>query len=448
MTDLFRPPPKSLEYSPAEDAPPWLIEDWQGLSAAFDLRDHEVIPWHLALAGQGRPWLVIRRLYKLAPLWGDGASPDDLKAWSWSDLSATLGVPESHLKSDLKAAKEFWKKARRSASLTSQISKLKSPVESAADSSPDPRSTISDPLSTPSEDPVKPLDSLPQFSIHQALDEEHIAAILTPFRFQSIRSASDRLYVANRILELRQLLEDKNTRESARTLIVMELNMASHESTLNAHRFRLESIQKGSEISKEQSAEIQKIGDAITATEKALTVLSTTYRAAAAELGSDEAEAGELRRVAIGTISHLTEAHRLYYASGDKTLIDGMFTGEELVWLTTPLTIRPAQYRPDVVLRMREACIPENLWGKDYQPTVVQREACRRLLKLTQLLTEETEPPAISGIDDATTPDEEADDLSSASQAIAEPAPDSPGILLQDYVIPAQRPDEPCMVVG
>ena len=425
-------PPKTLEYAPAEDSPPWQIDDWQGLAAAFDLQGHEVVAWHLAIAGQGRPWLVIRRRFKIAPLWGDGYSADDLKLWSWAELAASMGVPEAHLKTDLEAARAFWKKARLTSSLQSSIKRRESTNDP-------PRSSVTDPKPSPPGDP-----GLPQFSIHQDFNEAQIEAILTPFRFQSIRSASDRLYVANRILELRKLLEDKQTRESARTLIVMELNMASHESALQSHKYRLESLQKSPEISKEQSTEILKLAEAITATEKALTLLSTTYRSAAAELGSDEAEAGEQRRIAIGTISHLTEAHRQYYADGSRVLIDGMFAADEVVWLTTPLTIRPAQYRPDVVLRMREAMIPENLWGRDYAPTVIQREACRRLLKLTQLLCEELPPPDIPEID-ADSPSSSEDESDSP---FPEPTPDAPGLVLADYAPPAPRPDEPCMAIG
>jgi len=420
MTD----PPQTLEYTPAEDLP-WLIEDWPGVSASFGLAAHEVDAWHLALAGQGRPWLVIRRVFKIAPMWGDGCSADDIKKWSWPELSKLLGVPEAHLRNDLAAAVEFWSRARQSESLQAQIAKLKS--------------------TTDGDGSVKQLDGLPQFQIHQEFTDDQIAAILTPFRFNSIRSASDRLYVANRILELRNLLEDKQTRESARTLIVMELNMASHESALHAHKLRLETLQRGTEISESQSKEILKLGDAITTTEKALTQLSTTYRTAASELGSDEIEAGEQRRVAIGTISHLVEAHRQYYADGSKTLIDGMFTADEIVWLTTPLTIRPAQYRADVVLRVNEAMIPENLWGKDYKPTVIQREACRRLLKLAQLLAEEIQPPVIPEIDADTASGDDDDAPVSDDPA---PAPDSPGIVLPDYVPPEPRHDEPCMALG
>jgi hypothetical protein len=445
-------PPKTLEYSPSDDSPPWLIEDWPGLSAAFNLSNsHEVIDWHIALAGQGRPWLVIRRIFKLAPLWGNGTSADDLKTWTFAELAATLGVPAEHLKSDLSAAKEFWQKARMSANISraapsSSSSSIQNP--SSSSSIQNSKSNIQNSASL--EAAVKPLDTLPGFTVHQDFTDEQITSLLVPFRFQSIRSASDRLYVANRILELRKLLEDKNTRESARQLIVMELNMANHETTLHVLKSRLETLQKDSSISKDAGIEVRQIADSIASTEKVLTALSTTYRAAATELGSDEAESGELRRVAIGTVSHLTEAHRLYYETGEKTLIDGMFTAAELVWLTTPLTIRPAQYRPDVVLRMREASDSANLWGRDYKPTVIQREACRRLHKLSQMLAEETEPPAILGIDDATpTQDEQDDDLSSASQATAEPALDSPGMLPHSHTTPdSPRPEDPCMAMG
>lgn len=422
--------PKTLEYIPGgDDDPPWLIENWPDLAAAFDLHDHEVVGWHLALAGQGRPWLVIRRIFKVAPLFGSGTDSDDLKAWTWAELATFLGVPENHLRTDLDAAKEFWKKHRGTQSLQRQVSAL-------------PPAAGQDGAAAP----VQPIDGLPEFQIHQHLTEDQITAILTPFRFQSVRSAADRLYVANRILELRKLLEDKLTRESARTLIVMELNMASHESTLHAYKSRLDQLQRHAELSKEQSTEIVKLGEAITTTEKALTALSTTYRTAAADLGGDELEAGETRRLAIGTISHLTEAHRQYYQSGEKLLIDGMFTAEEVVWLTTPLTIRPAQYRPDVVLRVREACIPENLWGKDYAPTVIQRDACRRLAKIVQLLTEENEPVIIPGIDDAISSSDEIDDV--ADLADPSPAPGMPSPAAADYTAPPARADEPCMAIG
>ena len=420
--------PKTLEYSPGgDDSTPWLIEDWRAAAEAFALSADEATAWHIALAGQGRPWLVIRRIFRVNPLWGPGTSPDDLQAWTWATLAAALGVPEKHLRTDLDAACDFWKIAKLTANVT----------RAAPDSSSSPSTLNSQPSTSSS-----PADGLPDFQIHQDFTDSQITAILTPFRFQSIRSASDRLYIANRIIELRKLLEDKHKRESARTLIVMELNMASHESTLQVLKQRLETLQKSTDVTKEQSSEVIKIGESITTSEKALTALSVTYRNAADDLGGDEAEAGEVRRVALGTISHLVEAHRQYYLTGERVLVDGMFTAEEVVWLTTPLTIRPAQYRPDIVLRMREAMIPENLWGADYKPTVIQREACRRMLKLVQSMTEEIEPPVIIGIDDGVAT---SDDAEESHETPAEAA--APEVFASDYAAPAPRPDEPCMAI-
>lgn len=434
----IRQVPKTLQYAPAgEDAPPWIVGKWQELSGEFGVDDSDVVAWHLALAGQGggqgRPWLVIRRIFNVCPLWGDGATADDIRAWEWKELAESVGVPEKHLRQDLEAAKEFWKKAK----VANSIQRNAKAATSAATGA-----SIGD-------DSVNQLDGLPDFQIHQDFTDDQIAAILTPFRFnESVRSQSDRLYVANRILELSKMLKDKHRREQARQLIVMELNMSNHEMSLGMMKSRMDSMRKNHELSDKQSSELRGLADTIANTEKVLTSLSVTYQKAADELGADEMEAGEVRRVALGTISHLIEAHREYYASGDKLLVDGMFTAEEVMWLTTPLAIRPAQYRPDVVLRMREASQPENLWGKDYEPTVIQRDACRRLLKLVQLLTDESEPEPIPGIDDPVSGPDDADAFPDEMvEAVA--APTQQQVPNQEYITPSSsRDSEPFMVVG
>lgn len=433
----IREVPKNLEYTPIPDSPPWLIGDWRGLSDAFSLADADASAWHHALAGQGRPWLVIRRIFSVAAMWGEFSSPEDVEKWTWAKLSESLGVPESHLKNDLSAAVDFWKKARVAANVVRAPSTAR-PREAA----PEPSA-----LAVAAADPVvNPLDGLPNFQIHDELTDAQIAALLNPLRFNTVRSRGDRLYVANRIIELRSLLLNKNTRESARQLIIMELNMTTHETTLHVLKGRLEGIERNHEIDSKQSAEVRSIADSIASTEKALTALSKTYLAASSELGAEEREAGEIQRVVLGTISHLTEAHRQYYASGDRVLIDGMFAADELIWLTTPLTLRPAQYRPDVVLRIREACIPENLWGADYQPTVVQREACRRLARIVQLLTEEEESETIPGIDDVV--DQAGDDEDNPDSVVAEIV-SSPlqGSSSPSYPLPPSLDPEPCMAI-
>ena len=83
------------------------------------------------------------------------------------------------------------------------------------------------------------------------------------------------------------------------------------------------------------------------------------------------------------------------------------FTAAELVWLTTPLSIRKAQYRPDIVIRAKEAMLSENLWAPDYKPNNVEREASRRLQRIVAGLEDGAEPEEIEGIDSGLTTGDE-----------------------------------------
>lgn len=449
-----REEPKTLRYHPTgtDEDPEWLVGDWRSIATAFALAAHEVVDWHVSLAGQGRPWLVIRRIFSVAPLWGSALTPDDMKSWSWSELGKSLGVSEPVLRKDLEAAVSFWKKVRVSLSVQRGVQASVDTVN-LLDESP-----ISPPLHPPHH-PLSPTpapavassssaDSLPDFQIHQSYDEAQITAILTPFRFNHLRAVDDRLYVANRILELRKLLEDKFKRESARQLILMEMNMANYETAIAGLKSRLVTINKSSSVGKEESKEMQSLATAIETQEKALTKLAGVYHTAANEIGGDEMEAGEARRLAIGTASHLVEAHRRYYETGERTLIDGMFTADEIVWLTTPLSIRPAQYRLDIVLRVREACLPENLWNPDYKPTTVQRDACRRLAKIVEALTDEAEPQVIEGIDDL--PAQSATDEDDPADASATVMPQPDVFTTREYTTPdsPKTVEEPFMAIG
>ena len=449
-----REPPKQLEYEPAEGAPPWLICDWQGLSAAFGLAPKEATPWHVALAGQGRPWLVIRRIFQVAPMFGDGSTTDDMRPWKWEELSESLGVPVPALKADLAAAVDFWHKAKLAGKLKHSGTGV-SPVSSNHSETAHPPGASEDTGGTPVPHPtVKPLDpsraheptpdQLPAFQIHQELTDAQITGILTPFRFQGIKGESDRLYVANRILELRKLLEDKHMREAARQLVVMELNLAAYEASHLALKARLDAISQGT-ISEDRADEVRKLAEAVEKTEKAITQLATRHRQAAADLGEGEIEDAEQQRVAMETMSYLTEAHRQYYATGERALIDGVFPADEVLWLTQPLTIRPAQYRADVVVRVREAMQPENLWGPDYKPTVIQREACRRLARLAQSLAEETEPEPIPEIDADTSGGEPLDDDGDALPSL--PPLTSQAVSPHEPSPPPPREEEPFMAM-
>lgn len=380
-----REEPRQLDYFPmGEDGDPWTVTDWRALSATFEMGVDEIVTFHHDFSGDSRHWKIIRRIYGVMASMGDDVEEDDVESWDWKKLSSKLGVPEARLREELDEAVVFWKKQRVSRKL--KQAKTAAPED------------------------VNSLDELPKFNVHREIEESDVTELLAKFRFGHVSSKVDRLFVANRILELRGLFDDKNRRESARQLIVMELNLADSEAARALLKQRLDVLlKKSTDIDKREGEEVISITTALEKNEKAHTALSEKYFKAAADIGEEAIEEGGVRKIALGTFSHAVEAVREYYASGERVLMDGMFAADELIFLTTPLAIRPAQYRPDIVLRINEAMKPENLWDPDYKPSVIQRDVSRRLLKLVKVIAEEEEPALIPEIDDAPGSEEDAD---------------------------------------
>ncbi|RYD50147.1 MAG: hypothetical protein EOP85_00155 [Verrucomicrobiaceae bacterium] len=376
-----RPDPPTADYFPeGDDGVPWSVQDWPALKEAFGLEESELVGWHREVSGQGRYWLIVRRIFGVMAVFGDAVEEEDSEDWNWGKLSKVLSLPESQLKTELSELAAHWKKIR----VAQRIGNAKAASGGGGESA-----------------------SSSAFGPHSHLSDEKIKELLVAYRFEHL-SGNDRMFVANRLLEMRGIMEDRTRRESGRQLINMELNLADSESTRAALKKRLDVIHKqASDISKDSSKEVREISEALEKNQRSHTELMKSYLKAAEEIGGEEMEQGEQKRVALGTASYFVEAIREFYESGERTLIDGVFTADELVWYTTPIPLRPAQYRPDIVLRIREAMEPQNLWNGDYVPTPIQREASRRMLKLSrQLMEEEEEERRIPEIDDAAEADE------------------------------------------
>jgi hypothetical protein len=391
--------PRTVEYfPPCEDETPWTIRDWHGLKAAFSLTQAEINLWHEKLAGQARPWKVIKRIFGVMAMMGDAVEDEDEEDWDWKKLAKREGIKEQVLREDLEAAVQFWKRE-----------KLASRMQPA----------------TRENSNVKPIDEMRGFAAGQSLDDDKVDHLLRIYRFGNLKK-DDRLFAANRILELRTLFEDPTRREQARQLIVMELNIQDNEATRALLKERLSVLSHKadqSDITADQSKEILNIRTALDANVDSHTKLFDKYRAAAADLGAEEMEQGELRKVALGVASQWVESCRQYHTTGDRTLIDGMFTADELIWQTTPIPMRPAQYRPDIVQRVNEAMQSENLWNPNYVPTSISREASRRLLRLARALEEESETPPIPEIDEAPGDEDEESTIDPVADTPADPSP-------------------------
>jgi hypothetical protein len=421
----IRDEPSDHEYLPGDEGTsPWRVNDWAGLAKRFGLKRDEAVAWHHAVGMQGRPWLVARRLYGVAPLYSEDLVPEDGMCVPLKELASAQGVPESALQKDLEALVEFWNRARHS---TQIMSHAKGDEESPG------------------------VDALPTFSVHQELEEGYVNSLLETFRFSKlVKHQGERFYVAHRILELKSYFEDPARREKARQIVIMELNLTMYETAMASMRQRLEKLSDKPSPGKDDDKDMLDLAIRIAATEGNLTKLAGAHAEACEDLGADEVQFTEKKRVAIDSLSYAVEAVRAYHSRGDRTLIDGVFTAKEVVWLTTPLTIRPAQYRADVVIRAKEAMLPENLWAPDYKPTPIERDACRRLARLVQGLAEEVAPAYIESIDREVDPGGDDDDVGVVSTE--EVFPDNPAISSMDEPFrPPPRPSsevEPPMLVS
>jgi len=367
-------------YPDGDDGVPWAVKDWPGLKLAFGIEEHELEMWHRILVNpESRPWQIVKRIHGVVAMIGDAVEDDDDIDWTWDTLAKRFGVAEKVLREDFQAAVDYWKKERLSRSIAAV---------------------------RPVADGVKSPDSPGRANPREVIAEERIQELLEDYRFDHLKG-KDRIFVARRILEMRGLLEDKNRREAARQLINMELNLSDFEESRALLKSRMDAIHDSKlDVTKENAKEIVTIQEALSKNEKDHTALTTKYLKAAEELGSEEIEQGELRKAALGTVSYFIESQRQFYATGDRSPIDGVFTADELVWLTTPHAMRDAQYRFDVVLATNEALKPHNLFNPDYKPPSfakdgkIHREACRRMLRFGKMLAEEEEPAHIPDIDD------------------------------------------------
>lgn len=376
--------PRSMNYEPVEgDGVEWTIDCWPALVEAFGLVESELVTWHTDLSATGAPWLVIRRIFGVKAVFGDAVEDEDMEDWDWKKLANRLGVAESKLRDDLARAVEFWRK-NSNARRIGQV--------------------------------VKPLDASSPDAIAESLSEERISKLLKDYRFDHLKG-EDREFTARRITELYTLFTDKNRREPARQLVMMELHLHDSEKVRAALKGRLDVLHGKENLQDKESTELLKIQEALERHEKSHSALQKNYLAAASEIGADEVEQGELRKAALGTASFFVESAREYYQDGTRALIDGVFSAEELEWLTTPIPMRPAQYRPDIVIAVNEAMNPFNLFNPDYTPSKIPREASRRMLNIARGMMDEEDPPVIDEIDSVPTDGDDVEVEESVSTA-------------------------------
>ena len=75
--ELFIEKPHFQEYQTSNEEF-WRVDAWDNLSEDFGLSLEDLCAWHDSFSGQGRMWLVLRRYYYIAALFG-GESAEEVE---------------------------------------------------------------------------------------------------------------------------------------------------------------------------------------------------------------------------------------------------------------------------------------------------------------------------------------------------------------------------------
>lgn len=405
--------PQSATYYPDGSPAEWEIGDYRGLLEHFDLRRTEITMWHATMAPT-TAWVTLRLRFCIGPLFGPGFDPRTLRSWTTAEIAGELGLNEKDVKEQIKTAGEFWKRRRAEIPVEKRL-------VAPRPTTPSQEGTTTDQAER-SASPAAPLT----FQTMTEVAPEQVDQILAEAGMPKITDPDKRLYAARRIAELKRWFEDKKTRETARQIVQAELNLRRYEELL---------------LGNVKASEFVEL-------EKAQSILAERHKKLITDIGADEAEMDTQRSIALDTFSAFARGMQQWHATGERTLIDGIFTADEAVWLLTPAEMRPPQYRPDIVARMRDALLPENLWSPDYEPTPVQRKACRALAQIVRRVGEEVfseddeeNTSASNSTTAAQDPDMPASAIGTASRGDA-PASPAPPMIPSFVPIPSLRGDD------
>jgi hypothetical protein len=309
----------------------WRIEDGKMLMADFSVEPAEVPAWHQAMAPEKQTWHLLRSRYAIAPLAGE-ANPEYLQPKSSEEVGKPLGLSGQDVQGQIDNAKAFWMRWK-----TANKSKLDLP-----------------PAAAP------------------PIPEDEVRVSLERYGFSDLPDQAHRQYAAQRLRDFKHKLEDEEGASLPPQAIRLELQLINIDKIIDK-------LAKTAENNKDDRDEMR-------------TWMNTREKVAGQHVSIMEAlnatqaqNPSVQRKIAfIDCLGTLVKGMQDYESRGDTTLIDGLHTAGEVKFLVTPTSLRPAQYRPDVVAILKDALKHENLWDPNYIPPTLDRGTHRRLLKSMQ----------------------------------------------------------------
>jgi hypothetical protein len=344
----------------------WQVAGWEDLVAAFGLREDQLAAWHDVMAGQGRAWEIIRRVFRVSALLDP--EPDDLRVWTREDLAGKYGISESLVADEISNAVKEW-------SLNQARGQVKQGV-----------ALISD----------EEMDHLTRFSNGDGMTEDVISRLLKAFNFDHIQKDSIlRAEVASRIVSLKDWLNSPHKRMGARELIRTEISMHGLDSLLVGYQNKLAKLQEDEVAGIQKDAEIEMVHVKISNLEKQMREMSKAHADKQESIGANDLDMTTRKRIYVETVSHLIDQCREYESDPENWKPDGVWTANEINWLLEPSGERDPQYRFDIAMVARDCVMPEHLWDPKYKPPKVTRRVCQelnRLIAVMRVVPKDAEP--------------------------------------------------------
>lgn len=329
-----------FEYR-SPDGERWRIDAGRELLNAFAItgRDEEmeseVVRWHEALSAQVELWKIVCRMYAVNPMFGV-EDPDEMQPWKMEDIAKKFDLTVAEVEAGFGEAKAFWRRWQKAKAV---------------------------PLAV----------ELPDVASEEEMDEAQIQKLLLANGFVGKKNPAERRFMAMRVKELEQVLENDTQRSMARALIEQEANLffliQPKLDSLN------ERINADTTVGGTKELE-DRLGKLLGLRNNALGQIESTMKA----IGITEAQTSSMRVKSRfrDCLAVLIQAVAEYEAKGERELLDGVFTAAEVEVLTQEFTSRPFQYRPDVVMVVPD-CI-EGLFNPDFEVPKIKRRSHRRLV--------------------------------------------------------------------
>jgi hypothetical protein len=354
-------PEAMIEFWATEDDS-WRIKDWPGLSEKFSLMQSEVEGWFKAVSGQGRAWNAIRGIYQVHPLLVSSPEEEEEQVpKTITDVVRTMDCTRPVLEKEIAALVQFWNKARAAAQLQKKI-----------DEAPAQRQS----------EELNPY-------INSDLDTGKVEELLQKTNLSQLKEPALRIYVAGRILDLQDHLNDKSTQTIARQILRNEISAWNQEKHIDYLANRKLAIEDSGKPEKDIYRDLSKLQEDIQKADKHLATIQDKITKGIAAIGADQMDEFQAKRTWTSAFSEIIDRQKQYYANPENLLMDGVFTPAEIEFQMTPTDFRPPQYRPDFVATINEAMKPENLWNPEFKSKSPGRAATRMLLKIVTRIGEE-----------------------------------------------------------